>query len=206
MTTTDHVDAAIAAAESEQPKTVVKMVQRQLTINSTGRPVMLAYPVDITDQELLSVHHLAGSVSDPAARPGRARGARPHHDARGPGAAVVTSDVEPVEAVTAGDILRLYGTLAGLPARIRHARWERDWEELTGYPWSQWGTVTVVRGDGFRVVVSGRVSQAVYAVGLAHPSPDGGRMVWHPNGLDRVDVHVEDACVTERTLGRRSHA
>jgi hypothetical protein len=31
------------------------MVQRQLTIHATGRPVVLAYPVDITDEELLSV-------------------------------------------------------------------------------------------------------------------------------------------------------
>lgn len=46
----DPVDAAIAAAEAK-PATI-QMAQEQVTISSTGRPVILVFPPDLTDSEL----------------------------------------------------------------------------------------------------------------------------------------------------------
>lgn len=48
----DPIDAAIAAAEQPQP---IPMVQRQLTITTTGRPFVLAHPEDLTEGELFEV-------------------------------------------------------------------------------------------------------------------------------------------------------
>ena len=44
----DTVDQAIAAAQPQQ------LVQRSITINSTGRMIVIAHPPDMTDEELLS--------------------------------------------------------------------------------------------------------------------------------------------------------
>lgn len=54
----DPIDAALAAAEAP---TQVAMVERMVTISSTGRPVVVAYPQDVTDGELLEFVGWVGS-------------------------------------------------------------------------------------------------------------------------------------------------
>jgi hypothetical protein len=44
---TDRIDDAIAAGEP------ISMTQLQVNLASTGRPVMLAVPIDLTDSELI---------------------------------------------------------------------------------------------------------------------------------------------------------
>jgi hypothetical protein len=44
---TDRIDDAIAAVEP------IAMTQLQINLSSTGRPVMLAVPIDLTDSELI---------------------------------------------------------------------------------------------------------------------------------------------------------
>lgn len=48
----DPVDQAIAAAAEMQP---ITLEQRELTIASTGRPFVLAFPPDMTEAELFEV-------------------------------------------------------------------------------------------------------------------------------------------------------
>lgn len=47
------VDDAVAAAQAQPAQ--VQMVQRQITIHATGRPIIVAYPIDITDIEMLAL-------------------------------------------------------------------------------------------------------------------------------------------------------
>ena len=47
----DPIDAAIAAAD----KPTVQMEQLNVTIGSTGRPLVIAFPTDMTEPELLEV-------------------------------------------------------------------------------------------------------------------------------------------------------
>lgn len=49
----DPVDEAIAAAAA-QPRTF-QMQQHSVTIASTGRPFVMAVPVDVTEAELLEI-------------------------------------------------------------------------------------------------------------------------------------------------------
>lgn len=55
----DPVDAAIAAAADQQP---ITLEQREVTIASTGRPVVIAFPPDMTEAELFE---LVGWMANP---------------------------------------------------------------------------------------------------------------------------------------------
>lgn len=49
----DPVGAAVAAVEErEQAPAPIEMVQRQVTISSSGRPAILVYPQDMSETEL----------------------------------------------------------------------------------------------------------------------------------------------------------
>jgi hypothetical protein len=48
----DPVDDAIAATGAPRP---VEMENRKVIIGSTGRPVLIAHPVDMTDAELFEL-------------------------------------------------------------------------------------------------------------------------------------------------------
>jgi hypothetical protein len=53
----DPIGAAVAATEQQ-----VQMEQMQVTISSTGRPFIVAFPTDMTDAELLEVIGWAGTT------------------------------------------------------------------------------------------------------------------------------------------------
>lgn len=54
----DPIAQAIAATEAPA---AIQMQQHTLTINSTGRPFQMVFPVDMTDSELLEVIGWMGS-------------------------------------------------------------------------------------------------------------------------------------------------